>query len=146
MKPESLLVLIARIRDRFQRHLLREFKRAKIEELSPSHGDILFVLASRKKATMRELAQLIDRDKSTLTSLINKLESGGYVTRSRDKSDSRVTYIQATPKARRVKSLMFSISRKLLKETYRDFSDADRRQLIEYLERILENIPYEPDT
>ncbi|MEQ9363328.1 MAG: MarR family transcriptional regulator [Leptospirales bacterium] len=143
MKPEQLLILVARIRDKFNRHLLREFKRNGIEELSPSHGDILFVLASRKRATMRELAHHIDRDKSTLTSLINKLEAGGYVVRTKDKNDSRITYIEATQNARRIKTLMFSISRKLLRETYKDFSEEEKRKLIELLEKLLSTIPAE---
>ena len=143
MKPEQLLVLIARVRDRFQRYLLREFKNKGIEELSPSHGDILFVLASRKKVTMRDLARHIDRDKSTLTSLVNKLESGGYVKRTKDKSDSRITYIEATADARRVKTAMFSISRKLLRETYKNFNETEKRQLITLLDKLLHSIPGE---
>lgn len=143
MKPEQLLVLVARVRDKFNRHLLREFKNKGIEELSPSHGDILFVLASRKRATMRELANHIDRDKSTLTSLINKLESGGYVVRTKDQNDSRITYIEATEDARRIKAIMFSISRELLRETYSHFSDEERVELLRLLEKLLASIPGE---
>lgn len=143
MKPEQLLVLIARVRDKFNRYLLREFKEKGIEELSPSHGDILFVLASRKRATMRDLARHIDRDKSTLTSLVNKLEAGGYVVRTKDKNDSRITYIEATENARRIKTVMFSISRKLLRDTYKDFSDEEKRELIRLLDKLQTSIPGE---
>jgi DNA-binding MarR family transcriptional regulator len=136
-----MLILIARVRDKFHRYFLREFKAHGIEELSPSHGDILFVLASRKRATMRDLATRIDRDKSTLTSLVNKLEAGGYVRRTRDPNDNRITYIEPTRKSRRVTFLMYAISRRLLRECYGEFTETEKRTLVELLDKLRLAIP-----
>ena len=51
---------------------------------------------------MGNIAQAINRDKSTVTVLVNKLERLKYIEKRKDATDSRVTLIRLTPKGKGV--------------------------------------------
>ena len=59
------------------------------DDFASSHGNILFQLSINKAITMKELAAKINRDKSTTTVLVRKLEQEGLVTATTDSSDKR---------------------------------------------------------
>jgi len=50
-----------------------------IKGLVTSHGDILYALFQKRTLTMKEIAEGIEKDKSTVTALVNKLIAHGYV-------------------------------------------------------------------
>jgi DNA-binding MarR family transcriptional regulator len=52
------------------------------EEIAPSHGDLISVLMFRGEMTKTELANVINRDRSTVTVLIKKLEKLGIIATS----------------------------------------------------------------
>ena len=47
--------------------------------------------------SMKDLGSRLDLDSSTLTPLVKKLESAGYVTRKRSTADERSTIVSLTP-------------------------------------------------
>ncbi len=88
---------------------------------------------------MGELARLIDRDKSTVTSLVEKLAGLGYVKRERDAVDRRVTKIRLTEKGRLLEPDFADISRSLLSKAYVGFSDKEMEVIVELLTRVNNN-------
>lgn len=50
-----------------------------IKDLAYSHVRIIIILSVYKRLSMKEISELISKDKSTVTSLVNKLEKIGYV-------------------------------------------------------------------
>ena len=69
---------------------------------SGSHLAILAALQNGRTLTMQNLARLIQKDKSTLSVLIRKLETHGFVQRSPDELDRRKCWILSTPKGNRL--------------------------------------------
>lgn len=61
----------------------------KIKELTPLEMGVLGVLFEFPGAMLREIAQRLAVPKSTLTSVIDRLERRGYVNRAISKSDRR---------------------------------------------------------
>ncbi|MCG6162270.1 MarR family winged helix-turn-helix transcriptional regulator, partial [Leptospira bandrabouensis] len=82
MSPRLIIYMISRIRDEFHRHLNLELKEKGLGPLTTTHADILFALVKKKKAQMQEIAKMINRDKSTLTALVDKLEALGFAERT----------------------------------------------------------------
>ena len=57
----------------------------------------MMVLWEEKKITMHDLGKRLYLDSGTLTPVLKKLESMGYVTRSRKPEDERVVIVEITP-------------------------------------------------
>jgi len=108
--------------------------------LAPSHGDILGALILAGQLSMKELARATNRDKSTVTALVNKLVSLGYVERKTDAGDGRVTLVQLSAKGRSIEPKIRDIGRKLRSLAYRNISKKEREVLIDLLTRIENNL------
>ena len=113
---------------------------AKKGSLISSHGFILFQLSTKEKLTMKEIASIINRDKSTTTVLIRKLEEQGLVKQEPSKTDRRVKYIKLTAEGKKMNSLTSSISKELLKVCYKDFSEDEKKELLFLLSKMNKNI------
>ena len=58
--------------------------RSAINDLIPTHGNVLTALyESDNKLTMKEIARIIGKDKSTVTPLVNKLVQLGYINKEK---------------------------------------------------------------
>ncbi|MGD8534967.1 MAG: MarR family winged helix-turn-helix transcriptional regulator [Candidatus Aminicenantes bacterium] len=89
---------------------------------------------------MKDLAVGINKKKNTVTTLINKLIRFGYVQKSTDMHDHRVSWISLTEKAESLKKDFKEISDELLSLTYYGFSEKEKREVMNYLDRIAENL------
>ena len=84
MNETYIISVIGRINRQANKFIENELKRNKIGGIAPSHGDILFQLYKNEFLTMQQLANLIDRDKSTVTVLVEKLVKCGYIDKESD--------------------------------------------------------------
>jgi DNA-binding MarR family transcriptional regulator len=139
MNPDAIISLIGIIRERAYRFLRTELESHGMQGLAPSHGSILSHLFSGKTLTMSDLAQRIDRDRSTITTLVGKLEEHGYVVRTRDENDGRVMYVRLTDEGRRLEAAFHEISARLLERTFTGMSQEDREVLASLLSRVAAN-------
>ncbi len=105
-----------------------------------SHGFILFLLSQKSRMKMGEIAQAINRNKSTTTVLIKKLKAEGLIKEETDENDSRMKYISLTPKGKKYNALTASISKELLETCYKGFSEAEKKKLLDLLIKLSENI------
>jgi MarR family transcriptional regulator, organic hydroperoxide resistance regulator len=110
-----------------------------IQGLVTSHGDILVALFEKQVLTMKEIAGRIKRDKSTVTSLIDKLIKFGYVKKQSDPQDSRVVLVALTEKGRNLQTDFDEISSKLLSTVYKGISDREKNTVSAILNKIKQN-------
>ena len=76
-----------------------KLQNSELNDLIPTHGNVLTALyESKEKLTMKDIARIISKDKSTVTPLINKLVKLGYIEKQKSEADGRVTFIQLTQK------------------------------------------------
>jgi DNA-binding MarR family transcriptional regulator len=139
MNPELTIYLIARIREKANRLITEELNRHNLRGIAPSHGDIMLGLFKNTELSMKELAEYIDRDKSTVTYLINKLTQLGYVEKKPGIRDRRKSLISLTRKGRELRGDIIEISEKLLARVFKSLSNEERDVLNELLTRINEN-------
>lgn len=74
----TLFSYISKIRKRSGYFIEREAQARGIN-LAYSHMRIIIILYFNKRLSMKELTERLVRDKSTVTSLVNKLEAEGYI-------------------------------------------------------------------
>lgn len=77
----------------FNKKLFRETEFYKLDQLYPSHVQILLLLSKNKQMTMSEISKEIHVINSNLTPLVDKLIKMGYLKRQPSKKDRRVVYI-----------------------------------------------------
>ena len=81
--------------------------------LVPSHGDILSALFEAEPASMQQLAEACGRDPSTVTALVKKLVSAGYVAVERCPNDGRSRWVTLTDEGRALRPKFERISARL---------------------------------
>lgn len=132
----SLISKIHSLTSDFLKSLL---EKENLPEFVSSHGNILFQLSKADKLTMTELAQKINRDKSTTTVLVRKLCKAGFVEREQSTTDNRVVYISLTSTGREYNKSTAMISKELTKTCYNGFSEKEKEAVYELLNRIADN-------
>ncbi len=135
-----LISLVGNIRHEANALILRELKKNNIKELAPSHGAILNALYhSNESLRMADIADKINKDKSTVTALINKLSKLGYVQKTKSPDDSRITYISLTKNGLKLKPVFEHVSEILLETAYQNFTAKEKEELIDKLEKVYNN-------
>lgn len=140
MSTNHVMALIGGIRSRAHELLTAELRRRGHPGLVPSHGAILARLYEQGPLPMSVLAQGIGRRKNTVTTLVRKLEDAGYVLRTPDPTDSRVSLVGLTAKGEAFRAEFQDISTLLLTTVWGDMAPERREQLVVGLEELLRNL------
>ena len=131
---------ISKIRNDVSSYIESELRKRGIEGLVVSHGNILDILYENNgKLTMKEISEGIDRSKSTVTQLVDRLLKAGYVTKESNLEDKRYSYIVLTEKGLSIKKDFKEISQNVIKEFFKDFSEAEIEILLLLLNRVIHN-------
>lgn len=139
MRTGDIISLISKVREDANKFITDEMDKWGVKGLAPSHGDILSALLKHERLTMKELADKIGRDKSTVTVLVDKLIKQGYVEKTRDIEDNRVVFVSLTEKGRELKPMFDAISKDLISTVYKGISENEKEELIETLTKIKNN-------
>ena len=131
--------LVSRIHFLSGRVFGRKLKDRRIE-LNPAQGRIMFALWLEDGLSFSELAGRTSLGKSTLTSMIDRLEKAGYLCRKTPPEDRRSMRIYTTEKDRERQALYREASEEMTAIFYRGFSGDEIDAFEGYLERILENL------
>ncbi len=137
---EGIIALISTIRDKANKFILHKLKECGIEDIVPAHGAVFVALFRDPVLSMGQIAQSIDRDKSTVTALVNKLIDLDYLEKRKDDSDGRVSLIKLTAKGKSLESDFWGISNALLSKVYHGFSQLEKEILMKLLMRVNSNL------
>lgn len=113
MRENNAIALMSRIREKANRLIVTELAKHGVEGIVPSHGEIMLHLFGDREYAMQELAGKIHRTKPTVTVLVDKLVTFGYVTKEKSPADSRATIIRLTAKGRALGPVFAAISARL---------------------------------
>jgi len=130
---------MAKIRQVGGRISERILKQQRIE-INSAQGRIMFVLWQNDGISINELAEKTHLKKSTLTSMLDRLEKMGYVKRKRSKKDRRKILIKRTEKDRAMEKKYVEVSEEMAKLYYKGFSKSEIVCFENDLERILNNL------
>lgn len=139
MNINSSISFLSHIHSVISDFLTEELKQRGFKDFVSSHGNILFQLNLNKKMTMSELSKKINRNKSTATVLVRKLEKEGFITVLTDENDKRNKYISLSEKGKEYNNATSEISKSLLSTFYNGFTQEEKQLFMSYLERIEKN-------
>jgi DNA-binding MarR family transcriptional regulator len=100
----------------------------------------MFALWQQDGISINELAQKTQLKKSTLTSMLDRLEKMGYVRRQRSKKDRRKILIKRTNKDKTLESKYVQLSQEITKLFYKGFSKSEIDRFESDLAKVLKNL------
>ena len=120
----------------------RILKESGVDTFNGAQGRILYVLWEHETLSISEIGKLTSLAKTTLTSMLDRMEEAGLVLRLSDAKDRRQILVSITEKAKHYKETYDIISEKMNKIFYDGFT-ADEIVLLEkLLERIIANLEH----
>ncbi len=131
--------IISKVRHAINHYLQDRLEKVGCKGIVPSHGDILSNLFVHGDLTMTELARNIKRDRSTVTTLVSKLERLGMVKLIENKEDLRSKKVTLTEKGMQFKSCFLEISNDMLETLWMGISEDDRAVFMKVLFKIQSN-------
>lgn len=111
-----------------------------IDAFNGPQGRILYILWSADSIPIKELSKNTGLAATTLTSMLDRMEAAGLVTRNFDKDDRRKILIVLTEKAHALKADYDEVASKMSEIFYQGFCGAEISQVENYLVRILKNL------
>lgn len=111
-----------------------------ISEFNGAQGRILFVLWEKDHITISELSKKTGLAKTTLTSMLDRLEEAGHIQRIYDSSDRRAVRINLTEKALSMREKYNGVSEEMNEIFYKGFTENEILDFENYLGKILENL------
>jgi DNA-binding MarR family transcriptional regulator len=131
--------LIAKIHHLAGRIFAKRLQEHQIE-INPAQGRIMFVLWEQDGIAINELAKRTSLAKSTLTSMLDRLEEAGHVVRVPSDDDRRKILIKRTDKDRAWQETYVQVSQEMTALFYAGFSASEIDSFEAHLSRILDNL------
>jgi len=132
--------LMAKVHQIAGRIFARKLKEQGIGEINPAQGRILFVLWKEDDIPISELARRTALEKSTLTSMLDRLEESGFVKRVRSTEDRRTILLRRTRKDRACQKVYVEVSREMNELFYAGLSEREVDEFEGVLRHILETL------
>ncbi len=79
-------------------------------DMNRSSAGVLFMLHNRKTMSQKELAKRLNVTAPSITSMIQKMEKSGYITRRTDEQDQRVMRLSLTEKGESLVQSVIDVS------------------------------------
>ncbi|MHA1461627.1 MAG: MarR family winged helix-turn-helix transcriptional regulator [Candidatus Heimdallarchaeota archaeon] len=131
--------LIAKIHQLSGRIFSKLLKNHEIE-LNPAQGRIMFVLWRNDNITIQELAKKTSLSKTSLTSMLDRLESMGYIKRVPSTDDRRKIFIELSKKDQDFQEKYIQVSKEMTDIFYGDFSDEEINRFENTLKKLYDNL------
>lgn len=131
---------ISRIQKICGRVFEKLLRKSGLDAFNGAQGRILYVLWEHEKLSFSDVGKYTSLAKTTLTSMIDRMEENGLVARIPDKEDRRQIYVAITEKAKKYRKQYNRISDEMNAIFYKGFSADEIRRFEKMLERIIVNL------
>jgi DNA-binding MarR family transcriptional regulator len=132
--------LIAKIHQLGGRIFAKKLKQYQLNEINPAQGRILFPLWQKDEISIYELSKATLLGKSTLTTMLKRLEDEGHIQRIPSEKDRRKTLIKLTKKNQKIQEKYVQVSSEMNDLFYYGLTEQEKDEFDRYLERILKNL------
>jgi DNA-binding MarR family transcriptional regulator len=115
-------------------------KESGVEAFNGAQGRILYVLWEHERLSITEIGRLTSLAKTTLTSMLDRMEDSGLIKRIPDKKNRRQIFISITDKAKGYRELYDQVSEQMNTMFYQGFTDSEISDFENKLRRIIHNL------
>jgi len=109
-------------------------------DINHAQGRIIFALWKNDQIPINDLSKETALSKSSLTTMLERLEKSGHIIRKQSETDKRMTIVCLTSKSSSLRSDYQKLSTDMVDLFYKDFTDDEISQFELSLKRILKNL------
>lgn len=109
-------------------------------EITPEQWIVLVRLWQRDGRTVSELSESTQRDKPTMSRILDSMEAHGLVRRTADAKDARTRVIELTREGKGMRKKLVPIAKSLVARLEAGVSEADLQVTRRTLRRMFENL------
>lgn len=131
---------ISQIRHLSGRVFEKILKESGVDTFNGAQGRILYVLWEHEQLSFSELGKLTALAKTTLTSMIDRMEKNGLVTRIPNTKDRRQIFITVSEKGKKQREVYNRVSEQMNALFYKDFNNQEIAFFEDTLKRIINNL------
>jgi DNA-binding MarR family transcriptional regulator len=137
--PPAVADRLGFLTGRLHQMLLRMGREAGVFEppVTGKHLGLLSVVIDEGPLSQQELGRRVGVDRTTVVAVVDDLEVAGFIQRQRNPEDRRAYALEATPEGRAWQTKARKAVIEAEREILAPLSAAERRQLIELLQRLL---------
>ena len=128
---------IGRLSARTWERLLKE---CGVDAFNGAQGRILYVLWEHEQLTITDIARLTSLARTTLTSMLDRMEAAELVRRVPDTTNRRQIFVTITEKTKSYREKYNKLSDDMNNLFYKGFTDAEIIDFEQQLHRILKNL------
>ena len=132
-----LIAKIHQITNRIFNKMLKDYG---LEELNSGQGRVLFALWQQDNIPIHELSVKTQLSKSSLTTMLDRLDNKGFLFRGRTGNDQREIIVKLSDKSKKLKEDYLKISEEMTKVFYGNLTEGERDNFEDFLRRILKNL------
>lgn len=143
MRADNTIHLISRIKELAEVIIVSELEKMGVEGIVPSHGTIIATLIEYEELTMTQIAEKIHRDRSTVTTLVKKLNRIGIIGTKKNQEDLRSSLVFLTTKGKEFKEGLTKISEKLYDIQFKGITEEEKKVFRNVLMKMYENFKQE---
>ena len=131
--------LISQIHQLSGRIFSKKLKDSQID-INHAQGRIIFALWKNDQIPINDLAKETSLSKSTLTTMLERLEKSGHIIRKQSEVDKRIMIVCLTQKSSSLRNDYQKISTDMTDLFYKGFTDDEISQFELSLKKILKNL------
>ena len=135
----TLFSYMSRVHHKGASYIDELLRKKGIRNLSYSHIRIIIILSIHNRISMKEISEFISKDKSTVTTLVNKLEKLGYVKKISCQKDRRVTYLELEEKAKEIVETVFQVANLFHQKVESILTKEEITTLFTLMEKLIKN-------
>lgn len=132
--------LISKIKQISGRIFNKKLRNYDINDLNGAQGRIIFSLWQNDNIPISELARQTALGKTTLTSMLDRLEQSGYIVRNVDEKDKRNVLVSLTLKSKSLEGRYEAVSKEMTCLFYEGLSEEQIDEFENLLKHILSNL------
>lgn len=133
---EPYMILLRELVESYQAFEGYAIPHIKAQGLTPAQFDVIATLGNTDGMTFKELGGRTLLYKTTLTSVVDRLEARGWVVRVASSDDRRSTIARLTPEGADLFQQVFPAHRDFLRERFLQLSDEEIDTGIRFLRRL----------
>ena len=111
-----------------------------MDAFNGAQGRILYVLWEHKDVTITDIARLTSLAKTTLTSMLDRMEAAGLVERIPDTNNRRQIFVSLTKKSRKYREKYDKLSDDMNTIFYEGFKESEITDFENKLRSVLKNL------
>ena len=108
--------------------------------VTPEQYLVLDILWEKQSLSQQNIADIIQKDKNSVTKIIDSLEKKNLVNRVEDKKDRRINKIELTQEGHALEKITTKVAIDFMNDTVKDIEDQDLDKLVEVMRKLKDNL------